>query len=123
MAALWGEGTVFDENHPDYNLAVAAITSVLNRTGDGGNALTYLQNTKPDDLKVIHDAYNLIGDSHWDLVEIGAAMLDVHCFVAGTKISMWDGTEKPIEQVVPDDVVLSYDKDGTLKPGRVTRTF
>ncbi|WP_321446550.1 hypothetical protein [uncultured Cohaesibacter sp.] len=36
---------------------------------------------------------------------------------------MADGSEKPIEEVGPDDWVLSYDKDGNLKPGRVTRTF
>ena len=46
-----------------------------------------------------------------------------HCFLAGTTISMWDGTKKPIEQVQPGDIVTSYDKDGTLKPGRVKRTM
>ena len=44
------------------------------------------------------------------------------CFLAGTPISMWDGTEKPIEQVKPGDIVVSYDKDGNLVPGRVSRT-
>ena len=45
------------------------------------------------------------------------------CFVAGTAISMWDGTEKPIEEMVPDDVVTAYDEDGNLVAGRVTRVF
>ena len=45
------------------------------------------------------------------------------CFLAGTAISMWDGTKKPIEQVQPGDMVTSYDKDGTLKPGKVKRTM
>ena len=45
------------------------------------------------------------------------------CFLAGTPIDMWDGTQKPIEYIKPGDVVLSYDADGTLKPGKVKRTF
>jgi Protein of unknown function (DUF2778) len=45
------------------------------------------------------------------------------CFLAGTQISMWDGTKKPIEQVESGDIVVSYDKDGNLKPGRVKRTM
>ncbi|WP_422383840.1 hypothetical protein [Roseibium album] len=44
------------------------------------------------------------------------------CFLAGTPISMWDGTEKPIEFVKPGDVVTSYDEDGNLVPGRVSKT-
>lgn len=44
------------------------------------------------------------------------------CFLAGTPISMWDGTEKPIEFVKPGDVVVSYDQDGKLVPGRVSKT-
>lgn len=65
-----------------------------------------------------------------------------NCFLAGTMIDMWpedvkpnvnglyDEKEvlakvwkKPIEQITADDDVLSYDKDGNLKPGKVTRTF
>lgn len=45
------------------------------------------------------------------------------CFLAGTQVSMWDGTKKPIEQVEAGDIVVSYDKDGNLKPGRVKRTM
>lgn len=45
------------------------------------------------------------------------------CFLAGTMISMWDGTRKPIEQIRAGDIVVSYDKDGNRKPGRVTRTM
>ena len=46
-----------------------------------------------------------------------------HCFLAGTAISMWDGSKKPIEQVQPGDIVTSYDKEGALKAGRVKRTM
>jgi hypothetical protein len=36
---------------------------------------------------------------------------------------MWDGTRKPIEQIRAGDIVVSYDKDGIRKPGRVSRTM
>ncbi|WP_417515820.1 hypothetical protein [Minwuia sp.] len=36
---------------------------------------------------------------------------------------MADGSVKPIEDVQPGDEVLSYDADGNLKAGRVSRTF
>ena len=55
---------------------------------------------------------NFIGLKHAD-----------QCFLAGTPISMWDGTKKPIEKVEPGDWVVSYDKNGNLKPGRVKRTM
>ena len=42
------------------------------------------------------------------------------CFLAGTRISMWDGTEKVIEAVGKGDFVLSYDRFGRLVPGKVT---
>jgi hypothetical protein len=45
------------------------------------------------------------------------------CFLAGTEISMWDGTKKPIEDVNPGDWVTSYDSKGKLVPGCVKRTF
>ncbi len=46
-----------------------------------------------------------------------------HCFLAGTQVSMWDGTKKPIEQIEAGDIVVSYDKNGNLKPGRVKRNM
>ena len=45
-----------------------------------------------------------------------------HCFVAGTAIDMWDGTQKPIEQIRTGDVVLSFDDLGKLVPGNVANT-
>ena len=42
------------------------------------------------------------------------------CFLAGTKITMADKTEKPIEAIQVGDMVLAYDeKTGELKPDRV----
>ncbi|MDD9910959.1 MAG: Hint domain-containing protein [Ahrensia sp.] len=50
------------------------------------------------------------------------------CFLAGTPIDMWPGADgkawqKPIEDIRPDDWVVSYDEDGKLVPGRVSRTM
>ncbi len=50
------------------------------------------------------------------------------CFVAGTLITMADGTKKPIEEIDAGDMVMSFDPDaenglGALVPGKVTRTF
>lgn len=56
-------------------------------------------------------------------IETLEALGTPRCFLAGTPISMWDGSEKPIEEIAPDDWVTSYDEDGKLVPGRVTRTF
>ena len=46
-----------------------------------------------------------------------------HCFVADTPIAMFDGTYKPIQDIRPGDVVVSFDKDGNKIPGTVSRTF
>jgi len=48
---------------------------------------------------------------------------DPQCFLTGTEITMWDGSKKPIEEIAPNDRVLSHDKHGNAKPGRVVRTF
>lgn len=45
------------------------------------------------------------------------------CFLAGTQISMWDGTRKPIEDIRPGDWVLSFDEIDKPAPGRVKRTM
>ena len=51
-------------------------------------------------------------------------VLGSECFLAGTPVSMPDGSKVPIETVAVDDEVQSYDPiTGELKPGRVTRVF
>jgi hypothetical protein len=50
------------------------------------------------------------------------------CFIAGTLITMADGTKKPIEEIDEGDMVLSFEPDannglGAAVPGKVTRTF
>lgn len=46
-----------------------------------------------------------------------------HCFAAGTMIELWDGSEKPIEEIRANDIVVSIDEHGARVPGRVSRTF
>lgn len=45
------------------------------------------------------------------------------CFLPGTMISVYGGGKKPIEKIEVGDVIVSYDRVGSLRPGRVTRTF
>ena len=45
------------------------------------------------------------------------------CFLAGTMITMADGSLKPIEQIIKGDLVMSYDDDGKLVTGEVNKTF
>jgi len=46
------------------------------------------------------------------------------CFLAGTKITMADRTEKAIEAIKVGDMVLAYDeKTGELKPDRVAKVY
>ncbi|PLW78342.1 Hint domain-containing protein [Cohaesibacter celericrescens] len=65
----------------------------------------------------------ILGTRNLELPQNGYSVPPPKCFLAGTPITMADGSEKPIEEVEPEDWVLSYDKDGNLKPGRVTQTF
>ena len=44
------------------------------------------------------------------------------CLVAGTLVTMADGTKKPIEDVQVGDEVLTCYGSGVFGPGRVTRT-
>jgi len=76
--------------------------------------------------------------------EIFLKTQEERCFLAGTMIDMWPTDpdikpdpnglynkkevrakiwKKPIEQITPNDWVVSFDKQNNLKPGRVTRTF
>jgi hypothetical protein len=54
--------------------------------------------------------------------------LQPHCFLADTAVAMADGTEKPIQDIVPGDRVMAFDPAannglGAKKPARVRRTF
>ncbi|HOW35276.1 MAG TPA: polymorphic toxin-type HINT domain-containing protein [Candidatus Omnitrophota bacterium] len=46
------------------------------------------------------------------------------CFLAGTPITMADGTQKPIENISVGDVVLAFDEETKqMKPDKVTEVF
>lgn len=51
------------------------------------------------------------------------ALDPTNCFPAGTKIKMWNGGEKNIEDVRPSDIVLAFNDQGEPVPGEVARTF
>lgn len=45
------------------------------------------------------------------------------CFPANAKVSMYDGTTKPISKISIGDIVLGYDSNNNLVPNRVINTF
>lgn len=58
----------------------------------------------------------------------GTQTFSPQCFLAGTEITMADGTKKPIEEIVPGNMVMAFDEKanngmGALVPSKVTRTL
>ncbi len=62
----------------------------------------------------------LLTSEHRNLAVVGD---DAQCLVAGTPITMGDGSIKPIEAVRAGDEVLSCFGSGDFRPARVTETF
>src|SRR5215208_6098280 len=62
----------------------------------------------------------LLTSEHRNLAVVGD---DAQCLVAGTPITMGDGSVKPIEAVDAGDEVLSCYGSGDFRPARVTETF
>ncbi|HVH83092.1 MAG TPA: UvrD-helicase domain-containing protein, partial [Steroidobacteraceae bacterium] len=48
---------------------------------------------------------------------------DDQCFVAGTPVTMADGSTRPIEEISPGDLVMSCYGSGDLRPARVTEAI
>ncbi|MTI44904.1 hypothetical protein JM93_03508 [Roseibium hamelinense] len=48
--------------------------------------------------------------------DITHALFRGYCFLPGTPIDMWDGSQKPIEDICIGDQVVSYDKKGNWFP-------
>ncbi len=71
----------------------------------------------PDQANRISDDYTG-GDSH---LNVGNSATDDECFSAGTMITLADGGERAIEDIRVGDAVLSFDGDGHLVAGRVSR--
>ena len=71
------------------------------------------------------DSWPGIDDEHieylWD--HLGVNNVGDNCFPADTRINLWHQGSKPIGQICPDDVIVSFDDEGNLHPGRVVRTF
>ena len=83
------------------------------------DAVNQLPNAKGIGGSLFFSAYPGIEDVN----DLRAEASGVECFLAGTPITMADGSQKPIEAVRPDDWVMSFDRDGNKVPGRVKRTF
>src|SRR3954467_4116398 len=62
----------------------------------------------------------LLTSEHRNLAVVGD---DDQCLVAGTRVTMGDGTTKPIEDVREGDEVLSCYGSGDFRPARVTAAF
>ena len=62
----------------------------------------------------------LLTSEHRNLAVVGD---DAQCLVAGTPVTMADGSTKPIEAVEAGDEVLSSYGSGDFRPARVTETF
>jgi superfamily I DNA/RNA helicase len=62
----------------------------------------------------------LIASEHRNLAVVGD---DAQCLVAGTPVTMADGTTKPIERIEVGDEVLSCYGSGDFRPACVTDTF
>src|SRR3954451_13483816 len=62
----------------------------------------------------------LLTSEHRNLAVVGD---DAQCLVAGTPVTMGDGSTKPIERIEAGDEVLSCYGSGDFRPARVTETF
>jgi hypothetical protein len=73
MVETWGAESVFDHNHPDYHLAVSAITSLANRTGNLNAETAALKATQPTSIAQVQSVFNdNLPPQDWALVQIGA---------------------------------------------------
>src|SRR5919206_3486040 len=62
----------------------------------------------------------LLTEEHRNLAVVGD---DAQCLVAGTRVTMGDGSVRPIEDIQEGDEVLSCHGAGDFRPARVTATF
>lgn len=90
-----------------------------------------LENEREGDVRLTIDpaimtpqeAVNLL----WEVVRFGDVpaefMYLLECFPAGTPVRMWDGSEKPVEEITASDIVLAFDTEHNAVPGVVDKLF
>ena len=69
----WGPDTVFSTENADFHTAVAAMTSISNRTGGLRGSTKYFVNlpSAPNVLSDVKKRYDSVLGDHWHLVEKG----------------------------------------------------
>ena len=72
-----------------------------------------------DTNRAQYELLQLIAGEHGNLMVVGD---DAQCLVAGTLVTMGDGSTRPIEDVAAGDEVLSNFGSGVLRPAKVLRT-
>ena len=74
VAAKWGPDTVFSTANADFYKAVAAVTSISNRTGGLTGSTRYFINepSAPNVLADVKARYDSVLGDHWSLVMKGA---------------------------------------------------
>jgi DNA helicase-2/ATP-dependent DNA helicase PcrA len=72
------------------------------------------QDTNPAQWELVR----LLSEGHRNVTVVGD---QDQCLVAGTRVTMGDGTRRPIEQIRPGDEVWSCYGSGDFRPARVTR--
>lgn len=80
MTVAWGDESVFAYSHPDYHLAVAAVTSIANRTGGLTQTTQFFQQNQPDAIADVRARFEAVlpgnNDADWQLVQIGGNLYE-----------------------------------------------
>jgi len=122
-AGAYGAGVIalallgFFAPEPSTTVAGAVVLAAAIAGGVGGEILA---TSVYEDLKSKILAGQTLSED--DFIEL-VTQATGNCFLAGTEITMADGTRKPIEDVTIGDVVRSYTGTGALVDGLVTQTF
>jgi superfamily I DNA/RNA helicase len=115
---------LFQSNAVDFDDMLMLTVDVLQRFPEArekwSKAFRYVMVDEYQDTN--HAQYvllKLLAGEHQNLMAVGDPD---QCLVAGTLVTMADGTKKPIEEVVTGDTVLSCFGSGRFGPARVMRT-
>ena len=115
---------LFASNAVDFDDMLMLTVEVLQRFPEArerwAKAFRYVMVDEYQDTN--HAQYvllKLLASDHQNLMAVGDPD---QCLVAGTLVTMADGTKRPIEQVVTGDAVLSCYGSGRFGPAQVVRT-